>query len=128
MVRHDLSIVSVVYNNVSWGMSLHGQEAMFGRGSGVISRLRDTDYERVALAFGADGERVRDFEAIQPAVRRALHARRPVVLNLEISGDVVHPVMREMVRKPGPDVDVVIPYYDSIPVLPALVDAAASSP
>ena len=72
MVRHNLPIVSVVYNNVSWGMSLHGQEAMFGRGSGVISRLRDTDYDRVGMAFGAYGERVRDFEEIGPAVRRAL--------------------------------------------------------
>ena len=127
MVRHELPIVCIVYNNVSWGMSLHGQEAMFGRGSGVISRLRDTDYDRVGTAFGAYGERVRDFEEIRPAVRRALDARRPAVLNLEISGDVVHPVMREMVRQPGPGVEVVIPYYESVPVLPALVETAASS-
>ena len=126
MVRHDLPIVSVVYNNVSWGMSLHGQEAMFGRGSGMISRLRDTDYDRVAIALGASGERVGDFEAIRPAVRRALDARRTAVLNLEISGDVVHPAMREMVRQPGPDVEVVIPYYESIPVLPTPGESVAN--
>ena len=92
----------------------------------MISRLRDTDYDRVGMAFGAYGERVRDFKEIGPAVRRALDARRPAVLNLEISGDVVHPVMREMVRQPGPDVEVVIPYYESIPALPALVESVAN--
>ena len=125
LVRHGLPVITVVYNNTVWGMSLHGQELAFGPGTGVISALRDTDYDRVAVAFGAYGERVRRVEDIGPAVRRALDAGRPAVLNLEISPEVVHPLMHRMVGRPAADGEIVIPYYENIP---ALAGAAGTAP
>lgn len=82
MVRHGLPIVTVVVNNSCWGMSLHGQDLLLGAGEEIITRLADTDYDRVATAFGAFGERVRQYEDIGPAVKRALADGRPACINL----------------------------------------------
>lgn len=115
MVRHRLPIVTVVVNNASWGMSLHGQDLLLGAGEEIITRLGDTDYERVAAGFGAFGERVGRFDDIGPAVRRALDDGRPACINLAVSPDVVHPITPAMVGTLGADQGVVVPYYDNIP-------------
>jgi len=97
MVRHNLPIVTIVFNNTAWGMSVHGQEGMYGTGAGVISGLRDTDYEQVAIALGGYGERVGNFEQIGPAIQRSLASGLPALVNLEIAPSVVHPMMGAMV-------------------------------
>jgi acetolactate synthase-1/2/3 large subunit len=117
MVRHNLPIVSVVYNNMIWGMSQHGQEGIFGEGKGVVCTLKDTDYDKVAIAFGGYGERVGNFEQIGPAIHRSLDAGVAAVVNLEIAPDVVHPMMERMVGAPDNPNDTVIPYYENIPAL-----------
>lgn len=119
MVRHNLPIVTVVYNNQAWGMSVHGQEMIFGAGKGVISRLRDTDYDGVAQAFGGYGERVGNFENIAAAVHRAFDANTAALLNLETSPEIVHPITQSMVGLASAPGEVVIPYYENIPALAA---------
>jgi len=118
MVRHNLPIVTVVFNNTVWGMSVHGQEMIFGAGSGIISRLNDSDYERVAIAFGGYGERVNNFEQIGPALQRSLDSGLPAVLNLEIAPEVVHPVTAFLVGRASTPGEAVIPYYENIPAPP----------
>jgi len=115
MVRHNLPIVTVVFNNTVWGMSVHGQEGVFGAGSGVISRLNDTDYERVGIAFGGYGERVSNFEQVGPALQRSLDSGLPAVVNVEIAPEVVHPIMGYMVGPASASGETVIPYYENIP-------------
>jgi thiamine pyrophosphate-dependent acetolactate synthase large subunit-like protein len=117
MVRHKLPVVNVVFNNACWGMSIHGQEAIFGRGAGVISTLNDSDYEKVAVALGGYGERVGNFEEIGPAMQRSFDSGLPAVINLEIAPEVIHPIMNAMVGPPAVSTDVVIPYYENIPTL-----------
>ena len=114
LVRHNLPVVTIVFNNTVWGMSIHGQEAAFGAGSGVISSLGDADYERVASAFGGYGERVSNFEQVGPAVQRALDSGLPGVVNVEIAPEVVHPVTTFMVGAASIPGEVVIPYYENI--------------
>ncbi|MCC7365754.1 MAG: thiamine pyrophosphate-binding protein [Dehalococcoidia bacterium] len=116
MVRHNLPIVTVVANNTIWGMSTHGQEGIWGAGQTVAATLRDTDYDRVAVAFGGYGERVKNFEEVAPAVQRSLDANLAAVVNLEIAPDVVHPLMVQMMAPPADPTDIVIPYYENIPV------------
>lgn len=77
MVRHGLPIVTVVLSNDTWGMSIHGQDAVFGSGNDIITRLAPTRYERVAEAFGGYGERVEQLADVGPVVRRALDSGRP---------------------------------------------------
>lgn len=115
MVRRRLSIVTVVLNNRIWGMSLHGQQLLFGEDYDAISRLSDeTDYARIAEGFGCHGEKVTRTEDVGPAVRRALDSGRPACIDVRTDPAVTHPVMQVMLKPISPD-DIVIPYYESIP-------------
>jgi len=114
MVRHRLPIVTVVLSNDAWGMSIHGQDAVFGPGNDIVTRLAATPYERVAEAFGAHGERVDKLAAVGPAVRRALDSGRPALINLIVSNDVVHPVTTMLLGDVTATDQIVVPYYQNL--------------
>ncbi len=118
MVRHNLPIVTVILNNLAWGMSLHGQDAMYGSNRRAITELRDTAYDEVARAFGCHGERVEALDDIGPAVKRALQAGRPACLNVMVDASVVLPATLALLGGAGgPDArEIVIPYYENIPL------------
>ena len=117
MARHGLPVVTVVVNNESWAMSLHGQEILYGGAAGIVSTLADTDFETVAAGFGAQGRRVERIEDIEPAVRSAFAHDGPTLINLAVSADVVHPVTEAMLGMVGAG-GTVIPYYDNVPADP----------
>lgn len=114
MVRHQLPIVTIVFNNTVWGMSIHGQHAVYGPEGEVVSRLADSDYDRVAAGFGAHAERVSKLDDVAPAVRRALDTGGPALINLDVSGEVVHPITPTMVGFTDDPNVIVIPYYDNV--------------
>ena len=114
MVRHGLPIVIVVVNNASWGQSLHGQEAMFGPGTRVVSGLADTAYHTVAEGLGGLGIRVSTPRQIGPAIARAFSSNLPTVINLEVSDSVTHPGTTAMVGYTDDPNVTVIPYYENI--------------
>ncbi|MEO9228514.1 MAG: thiamine pyrophosphate-binding protein [Devosia sp.] len=115
MMRHRLPIVTVVMNNRMWGMSLHGQQLLYGRDYEAISRLSDeTSYARIAEGFGCYAETVTRLEDVGAAVTRALGTHRPACIDVRTDPDVVHPRMHAML-KPSETGEVVIPYYESIP-------------
>ncbi|MFB4314997.1 thiamine pyrophosphate-binding protein [Actinomadura sp. 21ATH] len=116
MVRHALPIVTVVLSNDTWGMSVHGQDAVLGAGNDLISRLAPTPYEKVAQAFGAHGEHVTEMGEVGPAVRRALDSGRPALVNLAVSNEVVHPMTTAMLGDVHATDEIVIPYYENIPL------------
>ena len=113
MVRHGLPIVTIVVNNESWAMSLHGQQLMYGPETEVISGLSDTDFDRVAAGFGAFGVRVDTLAEVGPAVRAALDHGGPACVNLAVSGEVAHPVTASMLGSPGQG-GTVLPYYENL--------------
>jgi acetolactate synthase-1/2/3 large subunit len=116
MVRHRLPIVTVVLNNQVWGMSIHGQQIMYGRNYNVITQLGGACYADIASAFGCHGERVSRFDDIAPAMARALASGRPALIEIMTDPDAVHPVTVSMLGQTaaGSD-DVMIPYYENIP-------------
>ena len=116
MVRHDLPIVTVVFNNACWGMSIHGQHAVYGAQGDVISRLAPTRYDLVAEGFGAFGQHVTDIDELRSVMTRALDARRPAVINVVTSAAVVNPMTTQMLGNLTAEDQIVIPYYDNIPV------------
>ncbi len=115
MVRHGLPIVTAIFNNACWGMSIHGQHAVYGPEGDVISRLAPTRYDRVAEGFGALGETVVKPEDLAPALRRALDAGCPAVLNVVTSASVVHPVTTALLGDLTAEDEIVVPYYQNIP-------------
>ncbi len=116
MVRHGLPVVTVVLSNDTWGMSIHGQDVIFGKGNDIISRLAPTAYEKVAEAFGAHGERVEKVDEVGPAVRRALDSGRPALVNVVISNEAVHPMTTSMLGDVDATDEIVVPYYQNIPL------------
>ncbi|MCU0270220.1 MAG: thiamine pyrophosphate-binding protein [Acidimicrobiales bacterium] len=115
MLRHELPIVTVVFNNTGWGMSLHGQQLVFGEKTHVVVDLPDTRYDRIAEGFGAHGERVERPEDIAPAIERALAAGRPALVDIAVAPDVTHPIMNDL-GQPVPEGHIRIPYYESMPL------------
>jgi len=115
MARHGLPIVTVVVNNMCWGMSIHGQQAVYGNEAGIVSKLADSDYDVAARGLGAAGERVSRIEDVGPAIRRALDSRKPTCINLTVSGEVTHPITPMMVGYTDDPNMIVIPYYDNVP-------------
>ncbi|MEU0511840.1 thiamine pyrophosphate-dependent enzyme [Amycolatopsis sp. NPDC006125] len=116
MVRHGIPVVTVVFTNAVWGMSIHGQQAVFGQSGVVVSELADSAYEQVAIAFGAYGERIERLEDIGPAVARAFASGRPVCLNIAVAAEPVHPTTTAMVGDVTATDLIVVPYYENIPI------------
>lgn len=115
MARHNIPVVTVVFNNAVWGMSIHGQEAVYGNRGVVVSELADSAYEKVAEAFGGYGERVESTSAIADAMKRAFASRLPACLNVEIDATVVHPITTMMLGDVSSTEEIVVPYYENIP-------------
>ena len=116
MVRHNLPIITVVLNNQVWGMSIHGQQIMFGQNYNVITKLGGAHYANIAAAFGCHSERVSKHADIGPAVIRALQSGKPAVIEVMTDADAVHPVTISMLGQTAEGSrDVMIPYYENIP-------------
>ena len=113
MVRHGLPIVTIVVNNESWGMSLHGQQLLYGPETEVVTGLADTDFDRVASGFGVYGVRVDSLAEVAPTVRAALDHGGPACVNLAVSGEIAHPVTASMLGAAGQG-GTVIPYYENL--------------
>lgn len=116
MVRHRLPVLTVIFNNACWGMSLHGQDLVFGRQRATAVQLARTDYHAVAAGFGCYAEKITRFEDIGPAVRRAQSQSLPACLNIMTDPEVVHPVTPAMVGRLDREDEIAIPYYENIPV------------
>ncbi len=116
MVRHRLPIVTVVFNNSCWGMSILGQHAVYGPEGDVISRLAPTRYDLVAEGFGAFGQHVTTIEQLRPAMVRALESGGPAVINVATSAKIVHPITTQMLGNLEAEGEVVIPYYENLPL------------
>ncbi|UPW08413.1 thiamine pyrophosphate-binding protein [Gordonia terrae] len=115
MGRHHLPVTTVVFNNAVWGMSIHGQEAVFGPEGVVVSELADSDYEKIAEAFGGIGMRVKHLDDLAPAVEKALGADVPACINAEIEPGVVHPITTMMLGDVTSTDEIVVPYYENLP-------------
>jgi acetolactate synthase-1/2/3 large subunit len=114
MVRHRLPITVVVFNNMGWGMSLHGQQALYGEATRVAVDLPDTRYDRIAESFGLYAERVAKPEEIGAAMARARASGGPALLDLAIAPEIIHPMMERMMQ-PVPEGHTRVPYYETIP-------------
>ncbi len=77
-IRNDLPVTCVIANNGAWG-SVGGEEAPIG------TELPETPFHELAADFGAHGEVVTEPDSVRPALRRALTADEPAVVNVRTS-------------------------------------------
>ena len=114
MARLELPITIVVFNNLGWGMSFHGQDIVYGAGSRVASDLPDIRYDTIAESLGLHGERVTRLDEIGPALARARAAGGPACLDIAVDPAIVHPIM-DALAADLPEGALRIPYYEPVP-------------
>lgn len=117
--RHGLRILTVVVDNAVWGMSLAGQDLVYGSRSShrPASRLNPgVRYDVVAHGFGCPAVRVEKIDHIPDAVKTLTDGGHgPGLIDLIVSDRPITQVTRAMVNMTdNPDM-IVVPYYDNIP-------------
>jgi acetolactate synthase-1/2/3 large subunit len=80
-LKHRLPIVTVLWNNSSWGPSFERMPMLRGRVD-AFDMLPDLRYDRMFEAIGCHGECVQRPGDLLPALERALAAGRPSVVNV----------------------------------------------
>jgi acetolactate synthase-1/2/3 large subunit len=90
LVRHRLPVVIVCGNNGIWGLEKHPMRMLYGYD--VAADLQpQCRYDRVAEALGAAGELVTSPAELAPALRRALDAGVPYLVNVATDPEVAYP-------------------------------------
>jgi acetolactate synthase-1/2/3 large subunit len=80
-LKHRLPIVTLLWNNSSWGPSFEQMPMLRGRVD-PFDMLPGLRYDRMFAAIGCHGEHVERPEEIRPALERALAAGVPSVVNV----------------------------------------------
>ena len=81
-VQHRLPVVFLVMNNSALGMIRDGQSS---RGKIIASEFVETDFARIARAFGCQGVKVGKAAELRPAIQEAFKASLPTVIDVATS-------------------------------------------
>ena len=96
-VREKAKVIAVVFDNERYGTIRMHQDRRNGSSAGetgstpVATDLGPVDFTAIARACGARGARVESDAALEPALRQALAADRPTVLQLVLDRRWVSP-------------------------------------
>lgn len=82
-VQQDIALVTVVFNNSSFGNVRRDQQMNF-EGRLLGADLENPDFMQLAEAFGAHGARVDSPAALQPALQQAIDADRPAIIEVVV--------------------------------------------
>ena len=80
-IEHDIPIVVVVFDNNALGWVYHGSGSF-------AAEFKDFDLSAIARAMGCEGERVTEPAQLAPALKRAIAARVPTVIDVRTSMSV----------------------------------------
>lgn len=114
MRRHNLPVITIVFNNDGWGMSYHGQDMILGKENRVAVDLPPTRYDLIAQSMGLYGEHVTDLDQLGPAIQRARESGLPACIDVRVSAEIVHPMMDPLTAE-IPEGAIRIPYYEPVP-------------
>src|SRR5208282_4971360 len=79
--RYKLPIVTVLWNNSSWGPNFNEMPGLKGR-TDPFNMLPDIRYDKIFAEMGCHGEHVETPEQIIPALERAFKSRKPAMINV----------------------------------------------
>jgi acetolactate synthase-1/2/3 large subunit len=82
-VQEEINTVTLVFNNSVLGASNNDQMTRFG-GRVIGTRLHNPDFVQLAEAYGAVGVKLDSHQDLGDALRNALRAQRPVVIEVPI--------------------------------------------
>ena len=87
VVKNNLPIVVVVFNNHVLGMVRQWQTEFFDKRYSVTSIDRSTDYVKLAEAFGAKGYRARTAVELKSVMKQAIESGCPCIIDAIIDKD-----------------------------------------
>jgi len=82
-VQEEINAVTIVFNNESLGASNNDQQQRFD-GRVIGTRLHNPDFAQLAEVYGALGMKLGSYQELGDALRSALRANRPVVIEVPI--------------------------------------------
>jgi acetolactate synthase-1/2/3 large subunit len=92
--EQELAIIWLVMNNNAYGTIAGLQKAAFGLTHGTVFPTAKGDWEQqtpnyaeIARAYGCAGERVKSAADLAPALRRAMEAGRPCVIDVPMKNN-----------------------------------------
>jgi len=118
IARFGLNIMTVVFNNYVWGMSVNGQDLLYAdkvKARPAIKLSKECKYEVVAEGFNCDGKKVTRLEEVSSVVSKLAKAGRPSLINLIVSAKPITPATMSMVGMTEDKNVIVVPYYDNVP-------------
>ena len=80
-VQHGINLVTIVFNNNQYGNVQHMQRTLYGQRV-IASDLHNPDFPQLAAAFGAAGYRAESPDALAGALRQALAAGKPALIEV----------------------------------------------
>jgi acetolactate synthase-1/2/3 large subunit len=86
-VHYKLPILVILLDNGVLGMVRQWQDMFFGKRFAGTTIERNTDFVKLADAFGAKGYRLEKVEDVEPVLREALVQEGPVVVHVPIDKD-----------------------------------------
>ena len=84
MSRQKINVVGVIGNDAAWQQIKRGQVQIYGPDRAIACSLDFTRYDKVVEALGCHGEYVEKPDDLKPALKRALAADKPAVVNIKI--------------------------------------------
>jgi len=82
-VQYGINLVTLVFNNESYGNVYRDQKQQFG-GRLLGSELVNPDFVALAESFGVSASAVRSPDALRPVLERALAADEPVLIEVKV--------------------------------------------
>lgn len=101
-VREEIPVIAVVFNNNQWGAEKKNQIDYYGNRF-VGTNLKNPDFAQLARDMGALGIRVEHADQVGDAVKQALDAQAPVVIDAVIDGAaevLAEPFRRDALKMP----------------------------
>jgi len=99
-VQEDIPVVAVVMNNNQWGAEKKNQIDYYGNRF-LGTNIMPINYAAIAKAMGAEMHRIEHFDQIGGAIRAALAANRPAVVEILVNPEeLFDPFRRDALRVP----------------------------
>ena len=90
-VEYGFNVINCIINNGYLGMVRQWQEKLFNKHYSQ-TQISGPDFVKVAEAYGALGIRVEKEEEIEPAILKAIEAKRPVFIDFIVENfEMVYP-------------------------------------
>ena len=92
--HYDIPVITVIFNNRTLGMVRQWQNLIYGKRFSQTDLDRGPDFVKLADAYGIEGARVSTQPEFEAALKKAIAAGRPYLLECAIDKDaMVHPMV-----------------------------------